>query len=181
MAVVEHINSRLGPGQHLTASTLLHYTSSSALEADPISGHHTGLTHVDVAWEGREAAHQQVAVLLREGAVQGAPRLRNSWALRATPFQHSIWNVLWLVSQVMIGTSMTERRRILSAAACSAPFTVPALTLISATRLQQLGHIPRCSLTASAAVGAGAVDGGYRPTVSEDLPQDAHVVFISHR
>jgi hypothetical protein len=181
MALMEHINTRLQPGQHVTAASILQHTSSSALAADPVEGHHTKLTEQEVAWEGREAVHQQVAALLREGAVQGAPRLRNSWALRATPFQHSIWNVLWLVSQVMLGTSMFERRRILSAAACAAPFTVPSLTLISATRLEQLGHIPRCSLTASAAAVAGAGEGGYKPTVAEELPQDAHVVFISHR
>ncbi|PNH08707.1 hypothetical protein TSOC_004736 [Tetrabaena socialis] len=98
------------------------------------------------------------------------------------PWSQAMANVTWAVSQVAMARGASRRRAVLRRLQAEAPFTLPAMSVVSVAQLRELGRIPRFSLPGSAQdLQGGGPD--FRPLPVDGLPsdEDSIVVFVSHR
>lgn len=74
--------------------------------------------------------------------------------------------------QIAMVRGARQRRVLLQELIAHAPFVLPPMRVVSVEQLRELGCIPRFS---------SDDEQGYRPLPADGLPDDAVVVFMSHR
>jgi len=124
------------------------------------------------------------AALTSEPFTPGA--LPAGWADRSThPLQpelpspswvQAIFNTIWLVSRLTALETPAERRKMLTALAPSAPFQMPLMVVVPYDTLRNLGRLPKRDTSKSA-----EENGWQGPIPAPMLPEDAVVIFLSHR
>lgn len=88
----------------------------------------------------------------------------------------AIFNTIWLVSRLTALETPADRRRLLTTLAPSAPFQMPLMTAVPYSTLKELGRMPKRDTSLS------DDERGWRgPIPAPMLPDDAIVVFLSHR
>mmetsp|Transcript_14648 Transcript_14648/g.34823 ORF Transcript_14648/g.34823 Transcript_14648/m.34823 type:complete len:560 (-) Transcript_14648:757-2436(-) len=116
----------------------------------------------------------------------GPPVLPAEWQDTAThPLQppllppswvQAIFNTLWLMQQLSSLGTPAERRALLTQIAPRAPFQMPLMTAVPFSALRGLGRLPRRDTSVS-----NEERGWQGPVPAHLLPEDAIVLFLSHR
>ncbi|KAG8469260.1 hypothetical protein KFE25_007778 [Diacronema lutheri] len=126
-----------------------------------------------------DAATSRVDELLGPGAPGFRDRSTHPLAQSGVPvatWVQAIFNMNWVLSQLCALESAVERRRLLTRLAVTAPFELPLMCVLPWLTLKALGRIPKRDTS-----GTHREEGWDGPVPVACLPDDARVVFISHR